>query len=147
VNGVDVMLVPRKQEVCAIGLRSCRPTPTLCPQDQASQVKMDPAASVMSVIDDLGGTVDDLSDALAKGLADSELELDPGAAEEGMQSIAYAAKRVMSQIHIIVQDVQVWLDLGRSDCWNATSAPSCSKDPTRRAGKGRRPVGQARFVL
>lgn len=71
-------------------------------------MRADPAASVMSVFDDLSEAVDEIGEELARDMAE---EQDPAggseAPEEGMQSLAYAAKRVMSQVEVKITDLQV----------------------------------------
>ncbi len=63
---------------------------------------IDPAASLISVMDDIGDKVDDIRNELTM-----ELGHTPDRPEEGMQSIAYLTKRIMSQLHIVVEDITV----------------------------------------
>lgn len=66
---------------------------------------VDPATSMMHVIDELRDTVEELGEELARDMAPPELN--KRATEDGVKSLAYAAKRVMSQVHVTVKNVQV----------------------------------------
>lgn len=69
---------------------------------------MDPASSVMSVFDDMGDVVDEIGEQLAHDMAqESDAAGDSSTPEEGMQSLSYAAKRVMSQVKVEITDVEV----------------------------------------
>ena len=62
----------------------------------------------MSVFDDMGDVVDEIGEQLAQDIAEeSDAAGESAAPEEGMESLAYAAKRVMSQVRVEISDVEV----------------------------------------
>lgn len=66
---------------------------------------VDPATSVMHAIDELSDKMNELGEELARDMAPPDLS--KRATEDGVRSLAYAAKRVLSQVHVTVQNVQV----------------------------------------
>lgn len=58
------------------------------------------------MIDELGGAVEELGENLAREVAAPEFG-DKRPAVDGVEALTYAAKRVISQVHIVIKDVDV----------------------------------------
>lgn len=69
---------------------------------------------MMTVIEELRGTMDDLGADFAREMAEPQVNSKRPAAD-GVEALAYATRRVISQVHVVVKDVQVGVGSGRGD--------------------------------